>query len=181
MTGYQPDFDVDYRRGLVGEDAVGTFLEHLAGSTIEVKTDYRAWDTGNLYIETEQEIDGRWVPSGLAISKSTYYSFAGPSGDGFLTIPTSRLKRIVTETGRAVHMQRKSATSRDTRGFLIRVVDVVADIMRGQHEHRSHDSSTTSQQGNGQREAAPARDSESRGGQRSVAFYSDADEIHWQF
>lgn len=181
MTGYQPNFDIDYRRGLVGEDAVGTFLEHLAGSTIEVKTDYRAWDTGNLYIETEQEIDGQWVDSGLAISKSTYYSFAGPSGDGFLTIPTSRLKQIVAATGRPVHMQRKSATSRDTRGYLIRVLDVVKDIMRGQHEHRSHDSSTASQQGKGQHEAAASGNRESSGGQRSVAFYSDTDEIHWDF
>lgn len=54
MSLYQPDFDVDFRRGKVGEDLVGTFLEQLAGSTIEVKTDYRADMTGNVYVETWQ-------------------------------------------------------------------------------------------------------------------------------
>lgn len=127
--GYQPDFDIDYRRGLVGEDLVGSFLESVAGSTIEVKTDYRAWDTGNLYIETFQEIRGEWVPSGLNISKADFYSFAGPTGEGFLTIPKDSLIEVVKATGRPVHMQRSSSTSRDTKGFLIRVTDVVARIL----------------------------------------------------
>ena len=127
--GYQPDFDIDYRRGLVGEDLVGSFLESVAGSTIEVKTDYRAWDTGNLYIETFQEIRGEWVPSGLNISKADFYSFAGPTGEGFLTIPKGSLIEVVKATGRPVHMQRSSSTSRDTKGFLVRVTDVVARIL----------------------------------------------------
>lgn len=127
--GYQPDFDLDYRRGLVGEELVGSFLESVAGSTIEVKTDYRAWDTGNLYIETYQSIRGEWVPSGLNISKADFYSFAGPTGEGFLTIPKDALIDVVRATGRAVHMQRSSATSRDTKGFLVRVTDVVARIL----------------------------------------------------
>lgn len=129
IEGYQPDFDIDYRRGLVGEELVGSFLESVAGSTIEVKTDYRAWDTGNLYIETFQEIRGEWVPSGLNISKADFYSFAGPTGEGFLTIPKDSLIDLVKAAGRPVHMQRSSATSRDTKGFLIRVADVVARIL----------------------------------------------------
>jgi hypothetical protein len=127
--GYQPDFDIDYRRGLVGEDLVGSFLESVAGSTVEVKTDYRAHDTGNLYIETAQEIGGVWVASGLNISKADFYSFAGPTGEGFLTIRKNALVQVVIDTGRKVHMKRSSATSRDTRGFLIRVSDVVAMIL----------------------------------------------------
>lgn len=159
MTGYQPDFDVDYRRGLVGEDLVGTFLEAVAGSTVEVKTDYRAWCTGNLYIETEQEIRDEWRPSGISISKATFYSFAGPQGDGFLTIATERLKRLVTETGRPVHMRRKSQTSRDTRGFLIRVEDVVGDIVRGTDEYRGYGYGVAPQSDERDSEAAAAGDS----------------------
>ena len=127
--GYQPDFDHDYRRGLVGEGLIDTFLEAVAGSTIETKTDYRAWQTGNLYIETQQEINGQWVDSGLAISKADFYCFAGPTGVGFLSIRKDVLIRLVMDTGRPVHMQRASATSRDTRGFLVRVSDVVAKIV----------------------------------------------------
>lgn len=159
MAGYQPDFDVDYRRGLVGENLVGTFLESVAGSTVEVKTDYRAWCTGNLYIETEQEIRGQWRPSGLSISKATFYCFAGPRGEGFLTIPTPRLKSLVEETGRPVHMKRKSATSRDTKGFLIRVEDIVGDIMRGTDEYRGYGYGLAPQSDERDSEASPPGDS----------------------
>lgn len=178
MTGYQPDFDVDYRRGQVGEKLVGTFLEGVAGSTIEVKTDYRAFMTGNLYIETEQEIRGQWKPSGLSISKATFYAFAGPSGDGFLTIPTPELKRVVTETGRPVHMAKKSETSRDTKGFLIRVEDVVGAIMKGTHEYRGNGYGVAPQSDDRHSEAAVAGDSESRRRRRSVSQYCDAVEIY---
>jgi len=128
--GYQPDFDLDYRRGLVGENLVGSFLESVGGSTVEVKTDYRAWKTGNFYIETHQEIGGAWVPSGLNISKATFYCFAGPTGSGFLTAPTVALIALVKATGRPVHMNRASNTSRDTKGFLVFVVDVVSMILQ---------------------------------------------------
>jgi len=159
VAGYQPDFDVDYRRGLVGENLVGTFLESVSGSTVEVKTDYRAWCTGNLYIETEQEIRGQWRASGLSISKATFYCFAGPRGEGFLTIPTSRLKSLVEETGRPVHMKRKSATSRDTKGFLIRVEDIVGDIMRGTDEYRGYGYGLAPQSDERDSEASPPGDS----------------------
>lgn len=127
---YQPDFDHDFRRGKVGEDLVDSFLGRLQGSTVETKTDYRAWDTGNLYIETQQEIRGEWVDSGLAISKSDFYCFAGPSGVGFITIATPDLIDVVLTSGRKVHMARSSPTSRDTRGFLIKVTDVVERVFR---------------------------------------------------
>jgi hypothetical protein len=127
---YQPDFDHDFRRGKVGEDLVDSFLNAVEGSTLETKTDYRAWDTGNLYIETQQEIRGEWVDSGLAISKSDFYCFAGPTGSGFVSIRTQDLVDLVLRTGRKVHMARSSPTSRDTRGFLIKVTDVVERIFR---------------------------------------------------
>lgn len=130
-SGYAPDFDLDYRRGMVGESLVGTFLEAVGGSTLEVKTDYRAHETGNLYIETNQKLDnGQWVKSGISISKANFYCFAGPTGEGFLTIPTAQLKQILKDTGRFVHMDRSSVSSRDTIGFLIKVEDVINVIFR---------------------------------------------------
>jgi len=129
-ANYQPDFDIDHTRGMVGEDLVGTFLESVAGSTIEVKTDYRANETGNLYVETMQESRGEWVLSGLAISKATFYCFAGGKGQGFLTIRKDDLLDIVKTSGREVHMRRSGPKSNDTRGWLIRVEDVVARILQ---------------------------------------------------
>jgi hypothetical protein len=100
MAGYEPRFDIDFQRGLVGENLVGTFLQGLAGSRIEVKTDYQAWRTGNLYVETHQHLRGQWVKSGINLSQSEYYCFAGPTGCGFITIETRELIRLAIESPR---------------------------------------------------------------------------------
>ena len=73
MSGYQPHFDTDLERGRVGENLLNTFLADLAGKKFEVKTDYRAWETGNFYIETWQyrqpdAIDKK--PSGINITEA---------------------------------------------------------------------------------------------------------------
>ena len=93
VTGYEPRFDFDVRRGKVGEDYVGTILEEIASDSIEVKTDYGANRTGNLYVEFEQETQaGDWVPSGIATSQATYWAFA--FADGVIFIKLERLKQI---------------------------------------------------------------------------------------
>ena len=93
VTGYEPRFDFDVRRGKVGEDYVGTILEEIASDSIEVKTDYGANKTGNLYVEFEQETQaGDWVPSGIATSQAAYWAFA--FADGVIFIKLDRLKEI---------------------------------------------------------------------------------------
>jgi hypothetical protein len=93
VTGYEPRFDFDLRRGQVGEEYVGTILEAIASDSIEVKTDYGANRTGNLYVEFEQENkQGVWVPSGIATSEATYWAFAFQ--DGVIFIKLERLKEI---------------------------------------------------------------------------------------
>jgi hypothetical protein len=82
--GYEPRFDVDFTRGLVGEDLLQTFLADLQGKKIEVKTDYRVSETGNVYVETWQyskadESDKK--QSGINLSESDYWCFASPTGD----------------------------------------------------------------------------------------------------
>ena len=93
VTGYEPRFDFDVRRGKVGEDYVGTILEAIASDSIEVKTDYGANITGNLYVEYEQETQqGNWVPSGIASSQAGYWAFA--FRDGVIFVKLDRLKEI---------------------------------------------------------------------------------------
>lgn len=93
VTGYEPRFDFDVRRGKVGEDYVGTILEAIASDSIEVKTDYGANRTGNLYVEYEQEgRDGTWRASGIATSEAEYWAFAFK--DGVIFIRLERLKEI---------------------------------------------------------------------------------------
>ena len=100
VTGYEPRFDFDVRRGKVGEQFVGTILESLTNASVEVKTDYGANKTGNLYIEYEQEgRDGRWRPSGIATTQAEFWAFAFSNGAIF--VKTSALKEMC----RTLHKQ----------------------------------------------------------------------------
>lgn len=98
--GYAPDFDFDLKRGAVGEDLLDSVLGNLNGSSIEVKTDYRAAETGNVYIEcysyrTVNKADLK--PSGISTSKADWWCFASPVGNGFVMIRLEDLKSLVTE------------------------------------------------------------------------------------
>jgi hypothetical protein len=132
VSGYQPHFDTDLERGKVGEDLLNTFLADLAGNKFEVKTDYRAWETGNFYIETwqyrkEDESDKR--ESGINVTQAEYWCFAGPNKNGFVMIKTEALKELLRETDYRVAKQ--PITNMNTSasyGRLVPVVDVLRKI-----------------------------------------------------
>jgi hypothetical protein len=131
-TGYQPDFDIDNRRGAIGERVVGTFLEAMGTATVEVKTDFGAHKTGNFYVETAQRprtaAEGIWVASGINRSEAGWWAFAGPSEQGFIAVRAETVKllaRNALEREQTVHNSRTNAT----KGRLIRVEDVVAAIL----------------------------------------------------
>jgi hypothetical protein len=130
---YQPAFDIDYRRGLIGEDLVNTFLVDLAGSLIEVKTDYRAHETGNVYVETHQYPQGnpdKAIPSGINISKANWYVFASPHQTGFIAIPKDQLMTLVLNAPRA-EIAAKNLNSNQTRGRLVAIKDIIDIIYKG--------------------------------------------------
>lgn len=126
---YQPDFDFDNRRGQIGENLVGTFLEALARGTIEVKTDYRITETGNVYIETWQyrepdESDIR--QSGINTTKADYWVIASPNGDGFVCIATATLKEIIKEKNPPKARQSiSSSTTMASIGRLVKMSDIL--------------------------------------------------------
>lgn len=98
---YEPDFDLDFTRGQVGENLVGSFLQALEGGTIEVKTDYRIAETGNVYVETWQYSKPGATDkkqSGINTTKADYWVFASPSGDGFICLTTEALKNAIRDT-----------------------------------------------------------------------------------
>jgi len=130
MSGYQPHFDIDYSRGLVGEKLVGTFLEALSGSKIEVKTDYRAIETGNVYVEAWQfNSKGEWVKSGLNVTEAEWFVFAGPSGDGFVAIKSAKLRELAMDAPRA-SIDINTRNTRATRGRLVTVQSIFESIFR---------------------------------------------------
>ncbi len=91
---YEPHFDIDYQRGMVGEDA---HKEYVHGKH-EVKTDYRTVDTGNFYVETKQYNENMEALSGINVTESDYWVWASPTGDGAIYMKTGALKDLLRET-----------------------------------------------------------------------------------
>jgi hypothetical protein len=113
MTKFS-DFDLDFSKGKEGEDLVS---ETLLSGTIEVKTDLRWKDTGNLYVETEcfYQTSQSWEPSGLSVTKADYWAFVL---NGLIVIlPTEDLRIVVEAEGTPVDCKIEPNPS---RGFLIR-------------------------------------------------------------
>lgn len=131
-TGYQPDFDIDLKRGQDGEHFVAKVLTG-ATSTVEVKRDFGTHKTGNLYIETHQlSRDGQsWVPSGILKTKAEWWAFCGPTLDGFVLIPTGILRQLAKNAPSAVQPICDGNTNASC-GRLVKIADVTANIMKGQ-------------------------------------------------
>ena len=88
---YQPDFDIDFKRGLIGEDLHKEFLY----GTHEIKTDYRTAETGNFYVETRQQnASSEWL-SGINATKADFWVQASPLGHGGIYIRTSVFKEML--------------------------------------------------------------------------------------
>jgi hypothetical protein len=126
----EPHFDLDFTRGKVGEDLVATFLADLEGKKIEVKTDYRVRETGNVYVETWQyskpdASDKR--PSGINITQAEYFCFASPTGQGFLMVKTEALKEVLRGVNPPESRQPKiNPHTNASIGRLVRVSDILS-------------------------------------------------------
>ncbi len=132
MGNYEPRFDVDFERGRVGETLVETFLADLEGKKIEVKTDYRIGETGNVYVETWQysEPDASdKKQSGINISEADYYCFGSPTGDGFVMVKTEALKKYLRENDtRETRQPIFSTQTNASIGRLVPLADLLASI-----------------------------------------------------
>ena len=122
------DFDLDFRFGQLGEDAVANILSI---ETVEVKTDRRWKQTGNIYIETEFYSTSKeaWVPSGINITKATHWAFK--LEDMLIIIETPTLKGAIEKYGK------QSCTSiqpNPSNGYLIKpeqLLQYIKEIKNG--------------------------------------------------
>jgi hypothetical protein len=107
------DWDLDLRAGETGESKVADLLSL---DTVEVKTDRRWHQTGNLYIETECYYvnENAWKPSGIRVSKATHWAFV--LEDSVLIVPLHRLREAIWETGKPITCDIQPNPS---RGYLI--------------------------------------------------------------
>ena len=108
------DWDIDLRDGLAGENSIRKLLKI---ETIEVKTDRRWKETGNLYIEIYcyYQKTQSWEKSGLAVSKATHWAF--PLGEVTIIITREALIKTVKQYGKKVECKIEPNPS---RGYLIR-------------------------------------------------------------
>lgn len=128
----EPHFDIDFARGKVGEDLVQTFLADLEGKKIEVKTDYRVSETGNVYVETWQyhkDDASDKKQSGINITQADYYCFASPDATGFIMIRTDALKEVIKETRpRETRQSRINSRTNASIGRLVKVADIMKKL-----------------------------------------------------
>jgi hypothetical protein len=118
----QSDWDIDLRDGQAGENGI---RELLKIETIEVKTDRRWKETGNIYIEIYcyQQKTQSWEKSGLATSKASHWAF--PLKQTTIIITKEALTRAVLRYGRKAECKIEPNPS---RGYLIRPEQLLASV-----------------------------------------------------
>jgi hypothetical protein len=91
--GYEPNFDIDLKRGQQGELYTADIIDALAEAKgqVEVKTDERALQTQRVYVEYECRKFGGWEKSGIAISTAEFWAFV-LGGDTVVISPTWRVR-----------------------------------------------------------------------------------------
>ena len=119
------DFDLDYRKGVQGENLVDALL--TGGKTVEVKTDLKWKTTGNLYIETEcwYVSSQSWQPSGLSVSSADYWGFV--LEDAVLLVKTSQLRGFLPLEGHPIAC---NIPPNPSRGYLIKPERLLEQIKK---------------------------------------------------
>ena len=116
------NWDLDLRDGLAGESMVADLLSL---DTLEVKTDRRWHETGNVYIETEcwYQSSQSWEPSGIRASKATHWAFVLQTG--VLIVPLQDLMDIVYSQGKSIEC---NIPPNPSRGYLIKPTLVLESL-----------------------------------------------------
>lgn len=115
------DWDLDLRDGKQGENLVADLLRI---QTVEVKTDRRWHETGNIYIETHcASQKGDWYPSGVNTSKATHYAFV--LNGAALIVEKDVLIQVVRQYGRKIKCD---IPPNPSRGYLITPENLLAYV-----------------------------------------------------
>jgi hypothetical protein len=127
--GYEPRFDIDAEIGRQGELFVLDIIEGLKNKSIEVKTDVRSQDTGNLYIEYECLRRGEWRPSGIATTESQLMAFV--IGGSLLVVPTQIIKRVARSELHKGHVKAQTRGSHPTKGVIVPLCLLMLEVRKG--------------------------------------------------
>lgn len=114
------DFKFDLEFGVLNGET--WFHELVSGKKIEVKSDRRTIETGNVYIEYWS----RGKPSGISTTQSDYYVYKVGEEQAII-IATSQLKikiKELVEQGKA-RMDVKGGDNNTSRGVLCKLNDLI--------------------------------------------------------
>jgi hypothetical protein len=131
---YNPNFDVDFSRGKLGEDLVSALPEMIQDGKIEVKTDSLAIKTGNFYVETWQRnvYDMEWKKSGINVTTADYWAFVVEQTGAMYLISTSDLKDLIRKNIDKYREGEQSIVNYQTngsRGRLVPVLDIATKML----------------------------------------------------
>lgn len=96
---YRPEWDIDLAVGEAHEQHVSSALG-LPRCQVEVKTDRRWIETGNVFIEVAQLPRGaaEYKPSGIHVTEATYWAFC--AGSAISMVPTAVIAEVVSQQDR---------------------------------------------------------------------------------
>ena len=116
---YNNDFRYDLKIGNEFENKLGDILNNRK---IEVKTDFRALETGNLFVE----VSSRGKKSGITKSESDYYAFI-ISMDYIIFVDKDVLKAI-TERFRAKRGVVRGGDKNTSEGVLVPIRSITSEV-----------------------------------------------------
>jgi len=118
---YNSDFRYDLKVGQVSEKRLG---ELLTDKTIEVKRDFRASQTGKVFVE----FFCRGKPSGIATTEADFWAFM-ISNESVVILPTKRVKKLVREAKRKGKVV-SGGDSNLSQGALVEIERLMTDAIR---------------------------------------------------
>jgi hypothetical protein len=109
-------FDIDLSEGNEREDCLAKVLKH---GKVELKTDYRCMQTGNIYVEYAQNNSTGRKPSGILIKESDWWAYELSEGL-YVLCDAKRLRKLVKQTIQESPWQcRRGGDNNGTEGVLL--------------------------------------------------------------
>ena len=113
---YNNDFKYDLKIGQLGEKHLSNILHN---KKIEVKTDFKAMETGNVFVEYKS----RGKLSGISTSESDYYAFI-ISNEQMVLIEKEKLKNICRKYLNTLR-DTKGGDMNTSRGILLPITELL--------------------------------------------------------
>lgn len=121
--GADSRFDINLLEGKLSENELSQTLE-----TIELKKDYLAYKTGNIYVEYKSR--GKW--SGICTTKAKYYAYQlvdkNQVSKMFILVEVEALRELVKKY-RHTSMDVRGGDNGTSRGIKLPLVELIQNIL----------------------------------------------------